>query len=300
MTYSALTYSAFTKHRLICASCMLVLLLFSDFTSAQETTLFWRSEHRPPASILHGPDQGQGFIDKIRDSLIAELPQYRHELMAGPLDSIFNEMAHGKPVCNPLLFVTQERKQYAYFSIPASITPAMRIVMTKKLADSLQLTEPVSLEALLGKKRTFATITARSYGPFIDKTLREKSNKYMHAKMKVDTAIRLFKLLEKQRVDFTFAYPFELNYYLTIDASTEFKMFTIEDTDDYTLGSVGCSKTPLGKQIIKQVNAILKRQRTERNAIEIMNEWWPEESDKPAFKSFYENVYLKNNETSIK
>lgn len=267
------------------------------FTFANESIITWQTDHRPPASILKGPYQGQGFIDQIRDELITQLPQYQHKTSISPLDRLFDDMHRGKEICHPLLFVTQERMKSAYFSISATITPSMRLIINAEMAEKLNLTEPINLEQFINSSRkTFAIVKGRSYGPFIDNVLKKQNNNDTHVKISVSDNTRLFKLLEKKRVDFTFAYPFELNYYQTHGSNNnvKFSMLTILGETNYTLGSVACSKTPWGKAVIDDVNQALKMQRKKADYITTMNKWWPQETSKPAFNDFYQNVFLKN------
>jgi uncharacterized protein (TIGR02285 family) len=264
------------------------------FISAQANTITWQTDHRPPASILKGPYQGQGFIDTIRDELIAQLPQYQHKKLISPLDRLFEDMSRGKKICHPLLFITEKRKKNAYFSIAATITPPMRLVMRADIAQTLNLKEPINLKQFINNTRnTFAIVKGRSYGPIIDNILKLNSNNDTHIKISVSDNTTLFKLLEKDRVDFTFAYPFELNYYRTHNPNTQFKMFAIQDEANYTLGSVACSKTSWGKSVIENINNALREQRQQDNFISTMNYWWPEETTKQEFKNFYQNVFLK-------
>ncbi|WP_170309522.1 TIGR02285 family protein [Litorilituus lipolyticus] len=260
--------------------------------SAQEGIIYWQTDHRPPASILHGPYQGQGFIDQIRDSLIENLNEYQHLTSISALDKLFHDMKLGKNICHPLLFVTKQRKQHAYFSIPVTITPSMRVVMTTKRANEQNIKEPIELKTLFKSGQIFATVKGRSYGAFIDEAIKQQKNNYSHAQMSAEDNTRLFRLLEKNRIDFTFAYPFELNYFQTYHQSTDFSSFTIKGLSEYTLGSVACSKTAWGKSVIGKVNKVLLKQRQQADFISRMNHWWPEETNKEAFKQFYRHDFL--------
>lgn len=276
-----------------------ILLITSYSLSGKESIIYWQTDHRPPASILHGPHQGKGFIDRIRNSLTNQLTQYQHINTVSGLDTLFDDMKRGKNICHPLLFVTEQRKKHAYFSIPVTITPSIRVVMKADLSQLLGLEEPIDLEQLFNSKRTFATIKGRSYGKFIDKAISEQYNSYSHAKISVTDNTRLFKLLERDRVDFTFTFPFELNYYQTYSNDTQFNAFTISGLSDYTLGSVACTKNAWGKSVIESVNKVLLQQRKQENHIPTMNYWWPEESKKEAFIRFYQDVFLKNNDNNL-
>jgi uncharacterized protein (TIGR02285 family) len=279
---------------------VLILLAVNYSISAQESTIYWQTDHRPPASILHGPRQGEGYIDRIRNTLINQLPQYQHINTVSALDTLFEDMERDKNICHPLLFVTEQRKKHAYFSIPVTITPSIRVVMKADLAQSLSLEEPIDLEQIFTSQRTFATIKGRSYGKFIDKAISKQHNNYSHAKISVTDNTRLFKLLARDRVDFTFTFPFELNYYQKYTNDTQFKAFTITGLSDYTLGSVACTKNAWGKSVINNVNKVLLQQRQKENHIPTMNYWWPEESKKDAFNRFYQDVFLKSKVNSLK
>lgn len=276
-----------------------IFLLISYSVSAQENTIYWQTDHRPPASILHGAQQGEGFIDLIRNSLVNQLPEYQHINSTSALDKFFDDMERGKNICHPLLFVTEQRKKFAYFSIPVTITPSVRVVMKAESAQPLNLKSPIDLEQIFDNERTFATIKGRSYGEFIDNAINKQHSSYSHARVSATDNTRLFRLLERERVDFTFAFPFELNYYKKHYNSTKFNTFAIKGPKDYTLGSVACSKNEWGKTVIDKVNKALLQQREREDFISTITLWWPEERKNKAFLKFYNDVFLKSNNVDI-
>lgn len=278
-------------------SCALALAQENSQSITTDNIIYWQTDHRPPASIMRGANKGQGYIDGIREYLISNMPHYQHKYSTSSLDKLFEDMKKGKNVCHPLLFVTEARKELAYFSIAATITPSIRIAIKSNLAQSLQLKEPVNLEQLITESRaTFAIIKGRSYGPYIDEFLQRQKALDTHVQISVEDNTTLFKLLERDRIDFTFAYPFELTFYQTQEFSknTPFKILSIDGVEDYTLGSVACTKNAWGRSVIERVNVVLSQQRQQQNFIEIINRWWPEESNKAAFQNFYKDVFLNN------
>ena len=271
------------------------LLFFITLNTYANNQVDWQSSHRPPASIWQGSFTQQGFADATRDIVTAMLPHYQHKTSMHSLATITNNMKLGKPVCHPLLFDTKIRREFAYFSIPSAITPSMRVVTTEKNAKKLKLDQKLSLESLLKNTSvSFALIRGRSYGKYLDDIIANHADGYAHVKIEVTDNTTLFKLLAKGRVDYVLAFPFELNYYLSyaqID-DTKFVNFSINGLEEYAIGSIACSKTPLGKSVVLDVNNVLRKQREKQAYIDAMTKWWPEEAKSERFKQFYQNKFL--------
>ena len=190
----------------------ITLIFPSSSAFTQENNIVWQTDHRPSASILTGKYKGQGYIDTIRATIISNTPQYRHQQAISSVDTLFDDMKKQKSVCHPLLFVTEKRKELAYFSIPVTITPSIRIVIKANRADSLKLKEPIDLTQFIRSRATYTIVKGRSYGEYIDNILTEQNAYDNHVKISVADNTTLFKLLERDRVDFTFAYPFEATF----------------------------------------------------------------------------------------
>ena len=80
----------------------------------------WLSIHWPPFRIADGADKGQGHVDQMQQLLMAELPQYRHQVHYSNLARVEQSInAPAAETCIFSLFYTESRAKTMFFSIPA-------------------------------------------------------------------------------------------------------------------------------------------------------------------------------------
>lgn len=273
-----------------------LILLFVPFVvlATKDNVISWQTFDRPPSSILRGPLKGQGWGDITIKTLANNMPEYRHAHVESTLARVLNDMQQGKQVCHPNLFVTPERKAFIYFSIPSSISPSIRFISNRDFINRHGLHSPVDLADILANPNFTATLSDKhSYGRDIDELLEAHTASEHIVRMPINSGITLFKLLAHQRVNYSLGYVQELNFYRQQGVPLDnLQTLRIKHARPYVMGSVGCAKTPWGKQVIDRINQVLLKKRYTPGFIDGIGRWWPEEVESQEYKDFIENEFL--------
>lgn len=267
-------------------------VLFPPVLNAQEV-IKWQTYHRPPGSIKAGVFEEQGFIDKVLTLVIADLPEYSHQRPTTSLARALADIEAGKQVCHPALHVTEERKQHMYFSQPAIINPTNRLIGDKAHSENLLVNNEVDIENFPSKS-TFALIKDRSYSGGYDEFLASHISSEQQIYISSDTLDTLFQLIASKRVDFTIAYPFELQHFKTNNPNIGKNLvsFKIQGSPAYSVGSVACPKNSWGKLVIKRVDEVLDKLKPTKAYHDALTTWWEHERDNKEFQVFYRDVFI--------
>lgn len=255
-------------------------------------TIYWHVNHLPPSTILSGPDKGQGFVDLILKQITQELPNYDHQVVTSSLARSLLNMEQGKQVCVPAMIPTEERKTKMYFSQFSIVHPNNRIVMLSQGDGYIDI-----VQSLSDSKKILGIDQGRSYGKAIDDiilALGESENIFRRSNFEVDDLIRMVNL---GRLDYTIAYPFQVEYYLKQNNLMNEPVFTllkVKGVTPYTMGSFACSKNNWGKQVIKEINGVLAKIKATDRYKEAMTTWWEKEAQDPEFMQYYQTHFIKN------
>lgn len=270
------------------------MVLLPDYAVANKSTIYWHTYHRPPTSIKSGPLVGLGMIDRVLEQIIYALPDYQHALPLTSPTRTIADMNNGKQVCHPAFIKTEEREKFAFFSKPSLVAPSIRLVGLT-LPQNTEQNKVTLGNASLGEYSTFIFNRGRSYGQKVDDFLRQvpRGRKMFFA---ADKTTELFNLVVNQKVDFTFSYPIEVNYFNQHHKDNPLKAWLIDGVPPYLLGYVACSKTAWGEQVISAINQTLIKIVDSPSYFSAMTSWLPEERKKPAFLDFYQNEFLSQHE----
>jgi uncharacterized protein (TIGR02285 family) len=121
----------------------------------------------------------------------------------------------------------------------------------------------LQVSAMIDAGSHLAVQSGRSYGTELD-GLAEQARKGNHLVVLSSTRPVEAKLglLEKGRVDAAFLYPIELELTLRHAGQQNlYEFLPVAGNGSYTLNYLACSKSPLGKQVIEEANAIVARER---------------------------------------
>ncbi|WP_448213548.1 hypothetical protein [Colwellia sp. MEBiC06753] len=124
----------------------LFLLVFISLNAFAKQEIIWYSYHQPPANFTHGDEKGSGFVQRVRQHIIEQLPQYKHHTLEATVSRMFYDMKHGQQVCFPALIPTPERSSYIEFSDILVMHYNVQVLMKKSLANKLGLANSVDLE----------------------------------------------------------------------------------------------------------------------------------------------------------
>jgi uncharacterized protein (TIGR02285 family) len=244
---------------------LLVLLLPRTLHAGDE--VIWMEPSMHPFFIQEGPDQGQGYGDVVTTIIREHLPEYVHHRTVTNVIRHFGTFKRGEKVCSVGLYRNPEREEFMHFSIPSFLTlPPVLITSKEKLA-SFGGGGIVRLEDLLkNTDRVIGLSKDRSYGADIDAVLdayRERDNLVVFTGQELTE--NFFKMLMLDRIDALIGLPDEAMY-LAEKLGIRDRIATLsiaenQGNPENWLCSVGCSKTPWGKEIIAKINAILLEQR---------------------------------------
>lgn len=270
---------------------------FASQANNDKGTIYWQTYHRPPGIIKEGTEQGSGFVEKALKLIIKEMPEYKHEFPIASLTRALTNIKLHKNVCHPALYKTKERQEYVAYSEATIINPGNRVIARKGTLDEIAEGNYIDLKKLLSsQKYAFSLIKKRSYGQVVDDKISKHltdSKSQLLASTELGT---LFHMVERRRVDFTIAFPFELNYFIEKNKIKDdvFVSYYIKDIPKFTLGYVACPKNAWGKEVINKVNRVLKNVKRKQSYKEAVTSWWGHEQFTEEFIHFYNNRFLNH------
>ncbi|MDP3813741.1 TIGR02285 family protein [Pseudomonas sp.] len=245
------------------------LSLFAE--PAVEPDVFWLVSDFKPFMILHGPQTGEGYLDRSQLLLQQLLPGYQHRSVQGNAsrrEQIMQAGLHGKhQVCSATLFQTPKREGFAVFSrpylrvLPSGIITLQRLVPRfapyRDGAGDLQLARIIADRALrMGVTRS------RVYGGAVDKLLEPlaatESDPSVVWRAGEDNSEGLYGMLQRGRIDFTLGFAVEELYLQRQQAGQEPTVFLpVAENTGLLEARFSCARTPWGERTVAQVDALL-------------------------------------------
>ncbi|MDP5240651.1 TIGR02285 family protein [Uliginosibacterium sp. 31-16] len=247
-------------------------------------SIVWFHSDFPPLSIVNGPDKGRGAADQWGVFLQQQLPDFQHELIAANTLRIQEEMKHRDNACNYAFLKTAEREKLFLFSEPlASIQPSGLITLRsreKELAPFLNDRGELRLQALIAtQKFRIAAAAGRSFGHVIDEALLagHEDGKLVPFTTSDLFSSGLLQILNKQGIDALPGYAMELSW-----AAQRFNLppdrfwfLPVEGQTDLLPVHVACSRSPIGEQIISQINELIRAGKLPEVASQAYRGWLP-------------------------
>lgn len=242
-----------------------LLLLWLPSPPGHAEMLTWLLRDLPPLSIFEGEQKGQGVVDLLMPRLIAELPEYQHELVRVNRARGLQMLREPSFTCDPSLLWSKERAQWVTYSITSvrvlSNGLAVRRADRASLAQFIQ-DGKVDLPALLASgKSSLGVVAERSYGQQLDKLLQQVPESSIRAHYGNDALGSLLQMQRLGRLQWLLGYWPEIRYQATqqgIDPQ-DLLFYPIQGTDKYQELHIGCSNTPQGQQAITRIDqALLK------------------------------------------
>jgi len=276
---------------------ILLLSLLLPFASFSKDVIYWQTYHRPPGIIKIGPEQGEGFVQKVLDLIIERMPEYVHKMPLASIGRAILDMKAGKHVCHPALFITPERKKFMVFSDASMVNPSNRIIAKQGVLDAYLKDGNVDFEAVLKSDLfTFALVNERSYTESIDAIFEKYANADKVQLISNTDLSSIFQLIHLNRVDLSILYPFELEYFLQHTAIPRESLvsYRINGVEPFNSGSIACPDNAWGKQVIKRVNAVLKEVKHTEEYRHAVTTWWRTEAATEAFSKYYHEVFLRH------
>lgn len=278
-------------------SLLLFFIILSTAAGAQDS-ITWMEADAPPFFIKSGAYKNQGYGDMVTDILTQYLPEYRHEHMYANLSRHYYSFKQGKNVCSAGLYRTPEREQFLYFSIPSFFTLPTVLVIRKDRFKDFGGNRIVSLADILTKDQLIlGREKKRSYGKAIDAILNKDTyQNHIFTFEGVTFADNFFKMLKMKRIDALICLPEEAIYHAELlGIKDQIMTLTIKENQigyESWLSSVGCSKTPWGKEVITKINSILLEQRP-TDLYKKSYERWLDAGSLQHYQQLYNTVFIK-------
>jgi len=274
--------------------CSLILLML-PFSALATDTILWQTYHRPPGTFNFGENKGQGFVQKSLQMIIEQMPDYQHKMPTSTLARAIADIKAGKKACHPALYKTPEREKEMIFSNASILNANNRVIVKPEKILPFLHNGQVNLEKVLQQNTlVFGHVKNRSYGNVIDGIFK----KYNHAEniLQIDNIdlSRLFQMIERERVDVSIAYPFEIQHYLKENPQStgQLASYAIANIPAYNIGAVACPKNAWGKKVIQQVNTILKKIKPTAEYQTAITTWRENERVNPTFIQYYREYFL--------
>ena len=252
---------------------IVALLACLPATASARETLIWLLRDFPPLTIFSGPLTGQGAIDKLMPELTARMPEYDHQIMH--VNRARGTQMLNDPdlfACDPTLLWTPERDKTILFSIPAYATPSNGVTIERQrhafFATFMDADGRLDLAALLASDSVDVGIVGeRSYGPVIDKVLRETTHPNRLILHYGNAAVG--SMLEMERLDrfqAIISYWPEARFHaqqqgIPLD---DLEFLPVKDVPKYQFAHIACSKTEKGRAAMDIINREMRVLRVTR------------------------------------
>lgn len=242
----------FVLTQLLCSA-----LLCSLAAAEQITWIRWDD---PPIFIFSDPYKGEGLLDTVEEELKKNLKSYTHKVIEGTVPRVLKEGEAKAPICNAGWLDTPEWGKIFYFSKPVFIIPTNGVLLSNKHLPVIKQMSPLSLQKLLDTKKDWKLGVGRLYGEGIDEVLTKNNYKKNPQIITIATSLRVHKMLQTDRIQYTLGYPFEAVYYNELLKNEKDKVVHVPVTENSAVVEVvvACPKTPWGRKVIDDINHVLE------------------------------------------
>ncbi|MBW1870384.1 MAG: hypothetical protein JRI73_14355 [Deltaproteobacteria bacterium] len=191
------------------------------------------------------------------------MPEYKHESVLLPVKRFLKDMKEGKHYLFWGLYRTPEREKYLYFSIPCRISTPTMVVIRKDDLERFGGGKAVSLKALLDDKALrFLIFDSISFGSGVDELLKKyEKAENVYTEYRTDQMNQhALDLLLKKRIDYFLKLNGTRHIAIEMGIADEIVFIPIEEQTHYKVGHIVAPKNEWGKQMIKKVNQVLRKQ----------------------------------------
>lgn len=256
------------------AAVLLMLPLLSCSVLAKPG-IDWLSLHWPPFRIAEGADKGQGHIDQMQQLLMAELPQYNHQLHYSNFARVEQTLAAPKAqTCIFALIYNEDRAKTMHFSIPAvtSINVMLHVRADHPLAQQWragsgvalsEVTMEPSINGMVERNRGYPAIVRE----YLDITGSNLSSQSLQNVNPVD-------LLTASRFDYLIEFPDRVRYFQSISPQqNQLVDLPIRGLDPLMYSYVACQNGADGQARIRDINQALQKLRSTKAYQDVMMRW---------------------------
>jgi len=257
---------------------ILVIQLLSSATYAMEqdsNEINWFVQDWPPYHFIRGDNKREGVNDKIISYIHQKLPEYQIKWVNMSTQILEESMERGDKVCRIDLFKTAEREKFIYFSKnPTSIDLSLRVFVHEKTYQKKGYKNSVSLNELLNDKSMDGFfIHSRSYGNSLDTIIH--SHAYKDDKLvKQSSSKSQIKRFMKGRLDYIVEYSPVVTYYAQeFKSKAPIRSIAIDETPEFVLSYLGCTKNAWGKSVVDKIDTILNDALQDSEYRALLEQW---------------------------
>lgn len=264
--------------RLLCWLPLWLALIGLPQASLARDTLVWVLRDLPPATILEGPQKGQGVIDQVMPALMASLPEYDHQIVQVNRARGMQMLKDLPFVCDPALLFNAQRSQWIAFSITSLRVFSNGLAVNRHEHSSLLpfIHEGlIDLPALLASApNSVGVVAERSYGDAIDAALRHAPKQALITHYGNSAIGNLLQMQRLGRLRSVLGYQPEIRFQAQLQGISpdDLEFYPVRGMPRYQSVAIGCSNTPQGRQAIERLNQSLLTLRQE-TLLERYTQW---------------------------
>lgn len=243
-------------------------IVLSATTQAKEKpTLTWVKWNDPPIFIFDGKYKGTGLLDLIQKDIESLLPEYKHVTINANVLRVIELAKNSSNTCNAGWLNTPEWSSIFYFSNPSVIIPSNGVIMKKdifnKISGEKSYPSPTPPASYFFDNKSLTSSLGRRYGEGIDDYLDKINYEKREDIIKSNNSLIAFKMLLRDRVDFTIGYPFEIKFYeMTINKEKgSLVHIPVSDNSPTVPVVFACSKNDFGREVINKINKQITRKK---------------------------------------
>ncbi len=282
-----------------------LLFIFLFVTSVfSKDTIIWIKWDLPPNTIVDGKLKGQGWNELKLNILQKHLPQYNHK-------SVLMNANRGVALYKKkdALYCTNDMPSHPnldlddYMSMAVIPIEGHYLVVNKKKAHLFgKEGEEIVLKDIL--KNPNLKLVVSKNRPYLgaSKVLKEyiKNNpnqKHITFLSTANIGESMFGQVAKGRSDYTFEYISKTAYYGNkLGLLDKVALFKIKENKGWFYAYISCVKTPKGKQVIKDVNEVLRKIKHTDAWMMPYVKWLPTQKLKDEFIKYYKEVFIPSGE----
>lgn len=235
----------------------LIIFLCIWHSAAQAERVDWYVTDFYPCHILSGPQQGQGYCDRILSGLIKKIDDFEHKIDLISAPKLSEKVSSNVPLCTLSLLKTDKRQRYLIYSNPvAAVLPNGLITLRgdKRFEPYMDQKRRLVLSKLVRDEQlVMGRIKARSYGTKIDQILDAEYAKYSY--IMTTAGVPYVDLLKTGRIDYFISYPAAaLGKEVAVYENQQTQFLSINEDSQLYYPGISCTKTEVGERVIQEVN----------------------------------------------
>jgi len=243
--------------------------------NTDRVVVVWQDLHYPPIGFTTGPLVGEGFMQKTRNWLIEQLPQFDHETTEIIIGRFVEQARHGEILCSTFLIQTKARKNFLTYSSPLyAMRPVSLLVAKDRLDDVFAATIDGHVDLSV-----IARLNRLSVGIPLDYRFAEEFGQQLADLRAAPLTAQagelplLVRMFDAGRIDALLAYEANLIYHQKQgQLNRAMVSFPLLHTKLQPV-SVSCTKSDAGDQLINAVNQILSDDENRRETARFYSQW---------------------------